>query len=334
MSSTRIASVAYELGATRVDDAQLSQELRLPLDRVAELSRHRLRYSAPDGVGPADLAAGAARRALRNAGMAPQDVDFIIFSTNTPDYTFPGSACLLQAAIGARTIGCLDVRAVCSGFLVALDLARRYCIGGRYGRVLVAAAEVPSHQNRYDGIDPEIACLTGDAGCAAVVRAGEGALQILGCRTLTDGSRHRILWCEFPASRNLVSHGVSRGERLTRSAIEEGRIFPIVDFDGLRAAAIEGLPRVLDAALAEAGSSHVDAALIAHLDPRTEADVAELVAPRVGRVINSDMTYAYSASVPLALGRALETGAVHAGETVALLTAGGGASWGACVVRI
>jgi 3-oxoacyl-[acyl-carrier-protein] synthase-3 len=334
VSSIRIASVAYELGATQVDDARLSQELRLPLERVAELSKHRLRYSAPDGVGPADIAAGAARRALRNAGMAPQDIDFIVFSTNTPDYTFPGSACLLQAAIGARTIGCLDVRSVCNGFVVALDLARRYCSTGTYGRVLVAAAEVPSHQNRYDGIDPELACLTGDAGCAAVVQAGQGSLQILGCSALTDGSRHRILWCEFPASRNLGAHGVSRGERLTRAAIEEGRIFPIVDFEGLRAAALDGLPRVLDGALSEAGNPYIDAAFIAHIDPRTEAAVEEIIAQRVGRVVGSDMTYAYSASLPLALARALEAGTVHAGETIAMLTAGGGASWGACIVRV
>lgn len=334
MGPTRLASLAYEFGAEPLDDIRLAADLGLALDRVNALSRSRLRYSAPDGTGPADLAAAASRRALRNAGMAPQDVDFVIFSTNTPDYTFPGSACLLQAALGCRTVGCLDIRAVCSGFVVALDLARRYVAAGVYGRVLVAAAEVPSHQNRFDGIDPELACLTADVGCAVIVREGSGPTEILAARSACDGSRYRALWCEFPASRNRESRGVARGERLTRAAIEEGRIFPIVDFQALRALALEFVPRILEEAIAEAGLGGVDAAVIAHLDPGAEMELAEALRGRVGRVLERDVVYAYSASLPLALARALEAGTVRSGETVALLTAGGGASWGACIIRV
>jgi len=333
VSAARLASLAYELAATPVDDAQLARELAVPPERVQSLSRGRLRHFAPDGVGPADLGACAARKALTNAGLEPQDVDFIVFATNTPDYTFPGSACLLQAAIGCGTVGCLDVRAVCSGFVVALDLARRYVETGTYGRVLVAAAEVPSHQNRFDGADIELPCMMSDMGAVAVVSSEPKGMEILSTRARVDGAAHPLLWCEFPASRHMVNAGVARGERLTRESIDEGRIYPRADFAGLREAALAHGPAVLEAALKDAGVSRVDALVVAHVDPDTEQQLAAAVAGRAGRTLVSDALYSYSASLPVALARAFERGAIASGETVGLLTAGGSASWSACVLR-
>jgi 3-oxoacyl-[acyl-carrier-protein] synthase-3 len=329
-----LASLAYELAATPVRDEELARELGIDVARVASLARGRIRCFAADGIGPADLAANAARSALARAELTPADVDFIIFSTNTPDYTFPGSACLLQAAIDCGEVGCLDVRAACGGFVTALDLATRYVSSGTYRRVLVAAGEVPSHQNRFDGIDPELACLTGDAAAAAVISAEDGTPQLLAARARMDGRRHRILWCEFPASRHLTATGARRGERLTRSAIEAGKIYPIVDYEGLRTAALEGLPPLMEAALAEAGLDGVDATIVAHVDPHTEQEVGAALARRSGRLVLSDTVYSYSASLPLALARALERGDVKNGEAVALATAGAGASWAVAILRL
>jgi len=159
-------------------------------------------------------------------------------------------------------------------------------------------------------------------------------MSVLACRAVSDGSQHRSLWCEFPASRNLGSRGVARGERLTHAAIEEGKIFPRADFEVLRTLAIRHLPCLLDELIEESDVAHVDAAIVAHLDPRTEAEICEILAPRVGRLIARDTVYAYSASLPLAFARAMESHVLHSGEVVALLTAGGGASWGACIVRV
>jgi 3-oxoacyl-[acyl-carrier-protein] synthase-3 len=329
-----LASLAYELAATPVSDDDLARELGIETARVASLSRGRLRRFAADGIGPADLAAKAAQAALAHTGLTPADVDFVIFSTNTPDYTFPGSACLLQAALGCDQVGCLDVRAGCSGFIVALDLARRYVASGTYARVLVAAGEVPSHQNRFDGVAPELACLTADAAAVAILSAQDAAPAVLAARARTDGRLHRLLWCEFPASRNLGSAGVQRGERLTRSAIETGKIYPVADFAGLREAAVRELPRLVEEALAEARVDRVDAAIVAHVDPGTADAVATALSPRTGRVVPSDTVYAYSASLPLALARALERGDLRKGETVALVTAGSGASWAVAVVQL
>ncbi len=240
----------------------------------------------------------------------------------------------MQAAIGAPPVGCLDVRAVCSGFIVALDLARRYVVTGTYRRVLVAAAEVPSHQNRFDGIDPELAVRTADAAAVALVDAGDGPLGVLSCRARTDGRRYELLWCEFPASRHIGKGGVARGERLTRQAIEEGKIYPRADFTGLRSAALAELPPLVNEALHEAGIERADALIVAHVDPATERELAERLAECAARVDIPAYAYCYSASLPLALAQAIEGGRVETGETVVLATAGGGASWGAAVVRV
>jgi 3-oxoacyl-[acyl-carrier-protein] synthase III len=116
--------------------------------------------------------------------------------------------------------------------------------------------------------------------------------------------------------------------------VEEGRIFPVVDFDGARHTAATHIPEVLDLALAEAGLPQVDAGIVAHVDPETEVVVQERLGDRVGRFIARDELYSYSASLPVALAGVIASGALTEGETLALMTAGSGASWGAAVLRV
>src|SRR6185369_679584 len=99
---------------------------------------------ATDPVGPSDLALPPGREALAAAGLAPEDVEFLIFATMTPDVTFPGAACFFQDKLGLRTVGALDVRGQCAGYLMALMIADDYLRAGQYRNVLVAAGEVHS----------------------------------------------------------------------------------------------------------------------------------------------------------------------------------------------
>lgn len=334
MVEARLSGVEWEPAAEAVDDASLARLLGVDASVPERLSGGRVRHLAPDGEGPSDMAARAARRLLERRAIAAGKLDLILFSTNTPDIVFPGSACLLQAALEGPVVACLDIRSQCTGFIAALVLARAYVACGGYERILVAAGEVPSHQNRFDGVASELACLTADGAAVALVEAGEGRGRILACRQRVDGRRHREFWCEAPASRNLVSDGVARGQRLTRQMFEAGSLYPTIDLEATRATALQNVPRVFDEALANAGLETVDALMLAHVDPRVEAELAEILAARAGRVITGDHVYSYSASLPAALARALDRGAVSEGETVAMATAGQGASWGAAVVRV
>lgn len=334
MRTVRIAAIDGEPASEILDDAALARGLGVSLDYVAGRSRGLIRASAPDGEGPALLSSRVARRVFESAGISANDVDMIVFATTTPDITFPGSACLLQAELGVRTgSACLDVRSQCTGFLTALDVARRFVGCATYSRVLVAAADVPTHMLRYDGEDPALAMLAGDSAAVALVEAGEGRGQVLSCAARIDGRRYRQFWCEFPASRHLNERGVARGERINREAFESGAIYPRVDFDALRETALRELPGIFDVALEEAGVERVDAAIVAHLTPEVEDELREVLMPRVGRFVSRRSAYAFGSTIPLALADASAGGQLSSGETVAVATAGAGASWGAAALR-
>jgi 3-oxoacyl-[acyl-carrier-protein] synthase III len=201
-------------------------------------------------------------------------------------------------------------------------------------RILIAAAEVPSHQHRMDGQgDVSLSCLTTDGAAVGLLEAGGQGAEVLSCMSASDGSRYQDYWCEFPASRHFEGGGVRRGKRITKEHIKEGRHFPIADFAAMRATAEAKLPGLLDRALDEASLKTVDVVLVAHLDPVTEDALALSLGSECGRVIHSDLLYGVGASLLLALARETEAGRIGAGESVALLTAGSGASWGVAVLR-
>lgn len=334
MRKVRIAAIDGEPAGEILDDAALARELGVPLEDVVSRSRGLLRASAPDGDGPARLSARVAQRVFEFAGVSANDVDMIVFATTTPDITFPGSACLLQAELGLRTdCACLDVRSQCTGFLTALDVARRFVGCGTYSRVLVAAADVPTHMLRYDGHDATLAMLAGDGAAVALVEAGEGAGRILSCVARIDGGKYRQFWCEFPASRHLGQPGVARGGRMSREAFESGAVYPRVDFDALRDTALRELPVVFDAALEDAGVDRVDVAIVAHLSPEIEDELRAALTPRVGRFVCRRTAYGFGSTIPLVLADATASGKLSSGETIAVATAGAGASWGAAVLR-
>src|SRR5436190_7033475 len=90
--------------------------------------------------GPSQLAVPAAQAALQKAGDSASDVDFIVFATMTPNVTFPGAGCYFQHEMGCQTVGALDVRAQCAGFLYGLVVADRFIRAGVYTKVLVIGA--------------------------------------------------------------------------------------------------------------------------------------------------------------------------------------------------
>lgn len=335
----RIAALEWEAGSEPVEDSQLARILGIDESAVTELSRGRTRFIAPDGEGPTEIAARASRRLLERCSLEADELDLIIFSTNTPDIVFPGSACLLQAALETEVTPCLDVRSQCTGFIAALEIARSYIACGSYTRILLVTGEVPSHQNRMDGASAELACMTGDSAAVALVEAvsasdrGEG--RILSCRQRVDGARYDEFWCEMPSCRRHRSNEFSDRARVTAEGLANGALFPKLDRKRARETAVGKIPGILDEAIADSGltPAGIDALLVAHVDPLVEDELKDALGDRASRVVVSDHAYSYSASLPATLVREKAAGRIQPGETVAMVTAGQGASWGAAVVR-
>ena len=119
------------------------------------------------------MAVEAATIAIQRAGITPQDIDFIVFATLSPDYYFPGCGVLVQRAMKMKEIGALDVRNQCSGFVYALSVADQFIKTGMYKNILVIGSEKHSFGLDFSTRGRNVSVIFGD-GAGAVVLATNG----------------------------------------------------------------------------------------------------------------------------------------------------------------
>src|SRR5207253_2443179 len=147
----------------------------------------RERHIVDPGVATSDLAAEAAREAIHRAGLTPDDIDFIVVGTTTPDMMFPSTACLVQAKIGANHAWGFDLGAACSGFSYALTTAAQMVSAGGSRHALVIGADVMS--SIIDYTDRTTCVLFGDGAGAVVVEASDDdSIGIIDFENFVDGS--------------------------------------------------------------------------------------------------------------------------------------------------
>ena len=134
------------------------------------------------------MGAKAALKALEAAGVSKEEVDFVVFATLSPDYYFPGCGVLVQKELGLKTVGALDIRNQCSGFLYALSVADQYIKTGMYRNILVIASETQSPALDMSTRGRNMAVLFGDGAGAAVVSRSEGENGILSTHLHSEGA--------------------------------------------------------------------------------------------------------------------------------------------------
>ena len=133
-----------------------------------------------------DLASEAARKALEDAGLKPQDLDLIVVATVTGDYQLPATACLVQNNIGAVNAGAFDVNAACNGFVLALSTASKFIATGEVRNALVIGAETLTRFTNYE--DRTSCILFGDGAGAMVIGEYAGQGEILSSQVKADGT--------------------------------------------------------------------------------------------------------------------------------------------------
>jgi len=289
---------------------------------ITERTGIRERRIAAEGELTSSMGALAARAALDDAGLAPEDIDLIILATSTPDQTFPATAVTIQAELGITHGAAFDMQAVCSGFVFALATADSYLKSGQFKRALVIGAEAFSRI--LDWQDRSTCVLFGDGAGAVVVEAQKlnGALTdrgILATSLRSDGRYRDKLYVDGgPSSTGTVGHVRMDGPEVFRHAVTK-------------------ISEVIDATLAQAGykASDVDWFVPHQANKRILDGAARKLGLDPARVIITVDKHANTsaASIPLALSQGRTDGRIKTGDLVLLEAMGGGFTWGAVLLR-
>lgn len=321
-----IRSVVCGFGAALpkrlVTNGDLSSGMDTSDEWIVQRTGIRQRYIAGDDETTASLGADAARAALTNAGLGPDDVDLIIVATSTPDNTFPATAVDIQNRLGMTHGFAFDMQAVCSGFVFAMATADGYIRGGMARRVLVIGAETFSRI--LDWTDRTTCVLFGDGAGAVVLEASEQAgtradRGILTSSLRSDGSHKDKLY---------VDGGPSTTGTVGKLRMEGREVFKH---------AVGMITDVIEAAFAQSGTTAVDIDwLVPHQANRRiiEGSAKKLDIPMEKVVVTVDRHGNTSAaSIPLALATAAGDGRIKPGDLVMLEAMGGGFTWGAVLLR-
>ena len=276
------------------------------------------RHLASPNQTSSDLGMFAAIPALEMANISALDLDLIIVATTSPDMTFPSTACLLQAKIGADRAAAFDVQAVCSGFVYALTTADSMIRSGQVKNTLVVGAEVFSRM--LDWRDRSTCVLFGDGAGAVVLSASEEP-GILASRIHANGRLSTILQ---------VSSSIQNGQVV-------GNPYMYMDGQAVFKNAVTALG---DVAVEVLNAANMQTEQLDWLIPHQaniriiQATAKRLDFPMDKVVVTVDQHGNTSAaSVPLALDTAVRDGRIQKGQTVLVQGVGGGFTWGANLFR-
>lgn len=271
----------------------------------------------------------AARRALENANIAPEEVDLLITTTVTPDYMTPSTSCVIQGELGAVNASCFDINAACSGFVFALDMANRYMsVGDDYKTVLIVSTEVLSRMVDYT--DRSTCVLFGDGAGAVVVRKGG---SMFSCQTGTDGTGAALIVCKHTPITTPFSHKPPVENAISRNPVLPG--YMTMDGKEVYKFATKMLPEVLEKACARAGITAADLDWI--IPHQANIRIVQTAMKHLGL----PMERAYmninhagntsSASIPLALDEMNRAGLLKPGHKIGVVGFGGGLTYGGAV---
>jgi 3-oxoacyl-[acyl-carrier-protein] synthase-3 len=273
----------------------------------------------------ASMSAVAGLRAMRTAGIEPDDIDLILLATLTPDYWMPSTAALVKEAIGNQRAAAMDVAAACSGFVYAFSTAQAYVTSGMAKHVLVIGAELLTRFLDYT--DRGTCILFGDGAGAVVVSGSEEPGGALGVELTTEPQGAYMIWlpaggAKAPPSRETVA----RGEHYIRM---EGRETYRFATRTLASTALESIRK--------AGLDPDDVSLF--IPHQANIRIIEAVAkgldlPMERMFVNLDRYGNTSAaSVPIALAEAVNGGRVAVGDNICIVAFGAGFTSGAATIE-
>jgi 3-oxoacyl-[acyl-carrier-protein] synthase III len=319
-----VGSGSAYLPATLTNQA-LSQLVDTTDEWISSRTGIRQRHLATQDVSLGSLASQAARQALAMAEVSAEEVQLILLATSTPDDLF-GSACQVQAELGATRAVAFDLTAACSGFVFALVTAAQYIRTGVFQTVLVIGADVLSRWT--DWSDRRTCILFGDGAGAVVMRACDRD-RLLGFELCSDGAMNGCLKLPYQSTAEPLTADLS---------VQKGTFAPItMNGREVYKFAVSRVPEVIEKALFRASltSQDIDWLLLHQANQRILDAVAQRLQVPPERVISNmaDHGNTSAASIPLALDESVRAGRVKPGHTIATAGFGAGLTWGAAIFQ-
>lgn len=325
MIHARIIGTGHYLPDRLVTNDELAKFVDTSDEWVRQRSGIEQRYFAAPEQAVSDLGTEAARRALADAGVTADEIDYVICATLTPDFLMPSSACVIQHNIGALRAGASDLNAACSGFVYGLQHADALIRAGVHKTILLVGGEKLSDQLIWEKRDTAV--LFGDGAGAAVLQASEGEHGVIQTYTRSDGSAAEILSVPSGGSRQPI-----RPDNV--NDIELG-----VSMNGreLYKRAIGAFGDAIEKALEQTGLAVDDIDLF--IPHQANKRIIDSAAKRVG--LSEDKIYlnvmkvanTSAASIPIAIDQARKEGRLNEGDTLLLAAFGGGLTWASAMIR-
>jgi 3-oxoacyl-[acyl-carrier-protein] synthase-3 len=279
------------------------------------------RHLAADDQATSDLCVEAAKNAMDAAGVDPQEIDFIVVGTTTPDRIFPNTGVLVQEKLGIHGCAAFSVEAACTGFIYALSIADKYVRAGDAKCVLAIGAERLS--GMVDWSDRGTCVLFGDGAGAVILKPSEEP-GIISTHLHADGKYQDLLY--FPSGISYKFEQLKKGEDFIR--MKGNEVFKV---------AVRTLGRIVEETLEknQLNKSDIDWLIPHQANMRIIRATAKKLDMPMERVIQTvkDHGNTSAASVPMALDVAVRDGRIQRGNTLLLEAFGGGFTWGSALIK-
>ena len=275
----------------------------------------------------------AAKLAISDANLKNKDIDFIIFATLSPDYFFPGSGVMVQDMMDMSTIGSLDVRNQCSGFIYALSIADQYIKTGMYKNILVIGSETHSPGLDKTTRGRSVSVIFGDgAGAAVVSRELDKSKGILSTHLHSQGKYAKEL--------SVISPGMGTrwvSDILKDNDPDDESYLPYMNGQFVFKNAIVRFSEVINEALQKNNLTKNDIKLL--IPHQANLRISQFVQRKFGltddQVYNNIQKYGNTTagSIPIALTEAWQEGKIKSGDLIVLAAFGSGFTWGSTIIR-
>lgn len=334
MYNSRITGLGFYVPERVVTNDELSQVMDTSDAWIRERTGiEQRRYAEPGVDTTTSMGVRAAQMAIERAGLVPEDIDFVVFATLSPDYYFPGPGVLVQRDLGLRTVGAVDIRNQCSGFVYGVSLADQYIKTGMYEHVLVIGSELHSKGLDMTSRGRGVSVIFGDgAGAAVLSREEDPKRGILSTHLHSEGQHAEEL--------SLLAPGMGKrwvSDILRDNDPEDTSYFPYMNGQFVFKNAVVRFSEVIMEGLQANGLKPTDVDML--IPHQANLRISQFIQQKFGlgdhQVYNNIMRYGNTtaASIPIALTEAWEAGKVAENDLVVLAAFGSGFTWGSAIIR-